>query len=59
MPDNKQIRLVPVRLVPGTAQEARVFLSQKTDTEKRIGRVAELINGFETPFGMELLATVH
>jgi len=26
---------------------------------KRFDRVADLIEGFETPFGMELLATVH
>ena len=29
------------------------------DTQARFARVARLIHGFETPFGMELLATVH
>jgi len=29
------------------------------ETNKRLNRVAELIDGFETPFGMELLSTVH
>lgn len=30
-----------------------------TPTRERFDRVAYLIEGFETPFGMELLATMH
>ncbi len=41
------------------AKEARRFLDQYPDTLNRLKRVAELIEGFETPYGMELLATVH
>ena len=48
-----------IRIVPGAEQEATAFLSQKTDTADRINCVAELVGGFETPFGMELLTTVH
>ena len=35
------------------------FLSGKTESLKRLARVSHLIEGFETPYGMELLATVH
>ena len=40
-------------------READDFLSDKTSTLANIGRVSSLISGFETPFGMELLSTVH
>jgi uncharacterized protein YwgA len=46
-------------LVPGAADEAETFLSSKTATQKRFDRVAHLVEGFETPYGLELLATVH
>ena len=48
-----------ISLVPGAEEEARAFLANRPDTMERINRVTKLINGFETPFGMELLATVH
>ena len=37
----------------------RAFLQHHADTRARFDRVAHLVEGFETPFGMELLATVH
>lgn len=42
-------------------QEAERFLEAEGETEvrHRVDRVAELIEGFETPYGMELLSTVH
>ena len=46
-------------LLPGAVEEARNVLAQQRDTQMRMTRVAELIEGFETPFGMELLATTH
>jgi len=39
--------------------QAEAFLVDNSETQQRYARVAELIEGFETPFGMELLATVH
>jgi len=48
-----------IQIVPGAETDAGAFLEKQPDTQKRIGRVAELVDGFETPFGMELLATVH
>jgi len=48
-----------IELLPGAVNEAIEFLSDKPDSIARLDRVGELINGFETPYGMELLATVH
>jgi hypothetical protein len=49
----------PIHLVPGAEHDARSFLDAFPDTLARFDRVARLIEGFETPLGMELLATVH
>ncbi len=46
-------------LVPGAVKDAGSFLSEHPETRARFDRVAKLVEGFETPFGMELLATVH
>jgi hypothetical protein len=46
-------------LVPGAGKDALAFLEGHPDTKARFDRVAELVQGFETPFGLELLATVH
>ncbi|MBS0471492.1 MAG: macro domain-containing protein [Proteobacteria bacterium] len=48
-----------LELVPGAARDADNFLSTKDNTRARFERVAKLVEGFETPFGLELLATVH
>ncbi len=49
----------PLILKPHASEQAEAFLSAHTDTQQRFDRVANLIQGFETTFGMELLATVH
>ncbi len=49
----------PLNLVPGAAQEAAAFLQQHPSTRARFDRVADLVEGFESPFGLELLSTVH
>lgn len=49
----------PLELVPGAADEARTFLKDHPATLMRFERVSKLVEGFETSFGMELLATVH
>jgi O-acetyl-ADP-ribose deacetylase (regulator of RNase III) len=41
------------------AERAEAFLKDHPEAQARFDRVANLIDGFETPFGMELLATVH
>lgn len=45
-------------LLPGAREEAASFLDSHPETLARLERVAKLIQGFETPYGMELLATV-
>lgn len=46
-------------LVPGAVAEATTFLRSHADTHGRFDRVTRLVDGFETPFGLELLSTVH
>ncbi len=47
----------PLELVPGALQDAQAFVG--TETKHRLDRVNELVDGFESPFGLELLSTVH
>jgi O-acetyl-ADP-ribose deacetylase (regulator of RNase III) len=49
----------PLTLVPGAVNEAAAFIAAHTETRERFDRVASLVEGFESPFGLELLATVH
>lgn len=49
----------PLSLVPGIAGEATGFLNAHPPTKERFDRVGALVDGFETPFGLELLATVY
>lgn len=48
-----------IDLLPGAVEEAEEFLAGKAETAKHLSAVTDLIQGFETPYGMELLATVH
>ncbi|HXP87052.1 MAG TPA: macro domain-containing protein [Bryobacteraceae bacterium] len=48
-----------LELVPGAVPDAEAFLASNDETRARFDRVADLVEGFETPFGLELLATVH
>ena len=49
----------PLKLVPGATREAGAFLEQHADTQARFDRVSTLVEGFESPFGLELLSTVY
>jgi O-acetyl-ADP-ribose deacetylase (regulator of RNase III) len=49
----------PLELKLDASVQAEAFLAAYAETQKRFNRVADLIKGFETTFGMELLATVH
>ena len=49
----------PLTLVPGAVDDANAFLEANALTRERFDRVGRLVEGFETPFGLELLATVH
>ncbi len=47
-------------LMDGATGEAEKFLSSdEGGSSERLNRVGALIEGFETPYGMELLATAH
>jgi hypothetical protein len=50
---------VDVTLLNGAAREADAFLVSRSESRARLGRVSALIEGFETPYGMELLSSVH
>ncbi len=48
-----------LELLPGALEDAMAVLATDSATRKRFDRVAKVVEGFETPSGMELLATVH
>lgn len=48
-----------IRLVGDAGEQARVFIASDAGAQERVERVRNLINGFESPFGLELLTTVH
>jgi hypothetical protein len=49
----------PLRVKPGSWEQAERFLADHRETYARFHRVEAVIEGFETPFGMELLSNVH
>ncbi len=48
-----------LKLVPRAVEDATAFLQQHPETRARFDKVAALVEGFESPFGLELLSTVH
>ena len=50
---------VEIELRPGASRVASEFLQTHQESRARLGRVAGLIEGFETPYGMELLSSTH
>jgi len=48
-----------ITLLPEAYRQAAQFLKRHPETESRFKNVSELIEGFETPYGMELLSSVH
>ena len=53
MPDKE------LKLVPGAYEDASKFIQEHPHTKQHFDKVSHLVDGFESPFGMELLATVH
>lgn len=49
----------PIELLPGASDDADRALDAAPDTVARIERVIRLSKGFESAYGMELLASVH
>ena len=48
-----------LKLVPGAYEDATKFLDEHNKTKKCFEQVSDLVEGFESPFGLELLSTVH
>ena len=48
-----------LQLVPGAVADAAAVLEGDGEAKSRFDRVSLLVDGFETPLGLELLATVH
>jgi len=48
-----------LKLVPGAVEDATLYLKQHQKTRSHFDKVAKLVEGFESPFGLELLSTVH
>ena len=48
-----------LKLVSGAYEDASTFIQEHPQTKQHFDRVSDLIEGFESPFGMELLSTVH
>ena len=48
-----------IELVPGAVDDAEALLREHPNAKVRLERVCDLMDGFESPFGMELLAKVH
>ena len=49
----------PIVVLPGAIEEATPVLAENPAITSRMNRVLELVEGYESPFGLELLATVH
>jgi O-acetyl-ADP-ribose deacetylase (regulator of RNase III) len=49
----------PIRVLPGADDLAGQALAEHPETTGRINRVLDLVEGFESAYGMELLASVH
>jgi len=50
---------VEITLLPDADKEADRFLRKDPKAVGHLERVADLVDGFETPYGMEMLASVH
>lgn len=48
-----------IELLSSAVKEANLFLEDHPIPRERVSKVSDLIQGFETPYGMELLSSVH
>jgi O-acetyl-ADP-ribose deacetylase (regulator of RNase III) len=48
-----------IRVLPEGRVASADFLNQDADAPQQLERISLLIDGFETPYGMEMLATLH
>lgn len=52
-------RASEIRLMPEAFNEAVLFLADHSVADEAVSRAAAWVEGFENPYGLELLATVH
>jgi hypothetical protein len=57
--DGKDSPTKPIELLPGSVDEAQLFLREDEVIRQRMDQVTELIEGYEDPVGLELLSSVH
>ena len=58
--DSKKVREAdPITVLPGGVKEASEALAENHQIAERIQRVLELVEGYESAYGLELLASVH
>jgi O-acetyl-ADP-ribose deacetylase (regulator of RNase III) len=50
---------VELKLLPGAVEEADAFLADFPESLSHFEKATAVIEGFETPYGMELLSSVH
>lgn len=48
-----------IYLIEDAAEKAEQFLKDDHEAIEHLGKVRDIIQGFETPYGLELLSTVH
>lgn len=48
-----------IQVLPEGQRAAQAFFANDPDADQYLNRVQNLIEGFETPYGMEMLATLH
>ena len=48
-----------INLLPESTEKANILIKNDLELLKKIEKVSDLVNGFETSFGLELLSTVH
>jgi O-acetyl-ADP-ribose deacetylase (regulator of RNase III) len=56
---DSQKRDAEIEIASEANKEADEFLVRKEESKRHLERVARLIEGFETPYGMELLSSAH
>jgi hypothetical protein len=48
-----------IELLQEAVEAANEFLRENDTSKERLQKVSDVITGFETPYGVELLSTVH
>jgi O-acetyl-ADP-ribose deacetylase (regulator of RNase III) len=57
--DGKDLPDTRIDLLPGAVESAQGMLGTGAEISTRMDRVANLIEGYEDPYGMELLSSMH